>query len=275
MCRLANSERELSLYALRQIYLACVTSTADYGCQIYWKGQTSFNTKLQTLQNMALTKILGTFRTAPTLPSEVEAALPPPAIRLDSTLRQYAFRIYKLPFNYPLKEASRAIEAQLYPTVDSDLDSDASETSEQRLTNEMLKGPPRQLQRIIKSIDNILSPYSEQIIHYSFQPWERKAPYNTTLSQYLKQEEAKQHKAYMESRLGDNLLAIYSDASALKDGTGIGVGLAAYDYAQDAKEVFTQILNIGENQIVYNGELKGLALSFEYAAKVATPLQEI
>jgi hypothetical protein len=70
----------------------------------------------------------------------------------------------------------------------------------------------------------------------------------------------------MESRLGDNLLAIYSDVPALKDSTGIGVGLVAYDYAQDAQEVFTQILNIGENQIVYNGELEGLALAFEYAA---------
>ena len=119
---------------------------------------------------MAIRKILGTFRTAPTLPSEVEAALLPPAIRLDSTLRQYAFRIYKLPFNHPLKEASRAIEDQLYPDRDSDSDSDASETSEQRLTNKMLKGPPRQLQRIIQSIYNVLSPNSEQIIPYSFRP---------------------------------------------------------------------------------------------------------
>jgi len=36
----------------------------------------------------------------------------------------------------------------------------------------------------------------------------------------------------MESRLGDNLLAIYSDASVLKDGNGIRVGLVVYDYAQ-------------------------------------------
>ena len=35
MCRLANSERGLSPYALRQLYLACVTSIADYRCQIY------------------------------------------------------------------------------------------------------------------------------------------------------------------------------------------------------------------------------------------------
>jgi hypothetical protein len=47
----------------------------------------------------------------------------------------------------------------------------------------------------------------------------------------------------------------------------------AYDYAQDAQEVFSQIVNIGENQIVYNRELEGLALAFEYAAKVATPRQ--
>jgi hypothetical protein len=61
----------------------------------------------------------------------------------------------------------------------------------------------------------------------------------------------------------------------LKNETGIGAGLVAYDYTQEAKEVFTQILNIGKNQIVYNRELKGLALAFEYAAKVATPLQDI
>jgi hypothetical protein len=54
--------------------------------------------------------------------------------------------------------------------------------------------------------------------------------------------------------------------------TRIRVGLVAYNYAQDAKEVFTQILNIGENQIVSNRELEGLALLFEYAAQVATPL---
>jgi hypothetical protein len=86
---------------------------------------------LHTLQNMALRKILGTFCTAPTLPSEVEAALLPPAIRLDSTSRQYAFRIYKLSPNHCLNGASRATEAQLYPKPDSDVDSDTTETSEQ------------------------------------------------------------------------------------------------------------------------------------------------
>jgi len=39
--------------------------------------------------------------------------------------------------------------------------------------------------------------------------------------------------------MGDNLLAIYLDALVLKEGTGIRVGLVAYNYTQDAKEVFT------------------------------------
>jgi ribonuclease HI len=79
----------------------------------------------------------------------------------------------------------------------------------------------------------------------------------------------------METRLGDNLLAIYSDASSVPDGTGIGVGLAAYDYLQNARQVYVKTLNIGKGQIVYNGELEGIAQAFEYAATVATPLQEI
>jgi hypothetical protein len=72
-----------------------------------------------------------------------------------------------------------------------------------------------------------------------------------------------------------SLLAIYSDASSVQEDTGIGVGLAAFDYAQQAREVFSQTLNIGEGQIVYNGELEGITLAFEYAATVAVPSQEI
>jgi hypothetical protein len=72
--------------------------------------------------------------------------------------------------------------------------------------------------------------------------------------------------------LGDSLLAIYSDASSVEGGTGIGVGLAAFEYAQSAREVFSRTLNIGKGQIVYNGELEGMTQAFEYAPRVALPL---
>ena len=39
MTRLANTKKGLSPFALRQLYIACITSIADYGSVIWWKGQ--------------------------------------------------------------------------------------------------------------------------------------------------------------------------------------------------------------------------------------------
>jgi hypothetical protein len=62
----------------------------------------------------------------------------------------------------------------------------------------------------------------------------------------------------MSSRLGDNLLTIYSDASSIIGGAGIGIGLAAFDYTQNARKVFSKTINIGKGQIVYNSKLRGI-----------------
>jgi hypothetical protein len=37
--RLTNTEKGLSPFALRQLYLAYITSVADYGSPIWWRGQ--------------------------------------------------------------------------------------------------------------------------------------------------------------------------------------------------------------------------------------------
>jgi hypothetical protein len=102
MARLANCNKGLSPLAVRQIYMACITSIADYGSIIWWRGQNQFKKPLQLLQNLALRKILGVFKTAPIIPIEVEAALPPPYIRLNNSLRRYAFRALKLAPNHPI-----------------------------------------------------------------------------------------------------------------------------------------------------------------------------
>jgi hypothetical protein len=78
MSRLANIRRGLTPFALRQIYTACVMSIADYGTEIWWRGQQHLTKLLQGVQNLAIRKILGVFKTAPILPMEVESALPPP-----------------------------------------------------------------------------------------------------------------------------------------------------------------------------------------------------
>ena len=48
MNRLANISRGLSPTALRQLYLACVTSTADYGAILWFYSKTS-NAKIALL----------------------------------------------------------------------------------------------------------------------------------------------------------------------------------------------------------------------------------
>lgn len=89
--RLANIERGLSPEAIRQLYLACVTLVADYGSSVVWKNQAFIKRQARILQNLALRKIQGVFKTAPIAARELEAALPPSHVRLDSR-RKYAFR---------------------------------------------------------------------------------------------------------------------------------------------------------------------------------------
>lgn len=112
LARLTNCERGLSPLATRQLYLACVASISDYGSPIWWQGQLAFITKLKLLQNLALRKILGVFKTAPIVPMEVEAAIPPIAIRLNTTIRQYAFRLAKLSRDHPVNK--ELIKLELY-----------------------------------------------------------------------------------------------------------------------------------------------------------------
>ncbi|KAF1922205.1 uncharacterized protein M421DRAFT_427172 [Didymella exigua CBS 183.55] len=79
----------------------------------------------------------------------------------------------------------------------------------------------------------------------------------------------------MLQRLGDNLLAIYTDASSIKKGTGIGIGVTALDYKQQAKEIYSTKYNISKGQIVYNRELEGITRAFKFAASTAIAGQEI
>ncbi|KAH7556198.1 hypothetical protein BM1_06724 [Bipolaris maydis] len=78
LSQLANSNKGLSPRAVRQLYLACITSVADYGCQIFWREQQTALNQRQKLQNQACRKILGSFRTSPAIPSEssTDASMP-------------------------------------------------------------------------------------------------------------------------------------------------------------------------------------------------------
>ncbi|KAF7568383.1 Dimer-Tnp-hAT domain containing protein [Pyrenophora tritici-repentis] len=236
--RLANIELGLSTHAIRQLYLACVTSVSDYGAQIYWQNQPYATKKLQSLHNLACRKTLGVFRTAPTVPTSLEASLLPPAIRLNSTIRNYASRANLLANTHPIAKAITRIQST-------------------NLQRSKKPNQHRQLQTITNAIPKNNKRDTEQTIH--------------TVSQKSKEEEANAHQAYIKTRL-DNYTTIYSDASQTQEGKGIGVGIAVYNSTQ--QEIYSETVNIGQYQLVYNGELEGITRAFEYAAKNATTDQE-
>ena len=77
--RLGNTQRGLSLQALRQLYYSCVNSIADYGVPIWWnkKSKGFLVDKYQKLQNKALKLILGAFKNSPSMAIEIEGGILP------------------------------------------------------------------------------------------------------------------------------------------------------------------------------------------------------
>ena len=251
MTRLANTAKGLSPFAVRQLYLACVTSVADYGSPIWWRGQAQFERPLQALQNLALRKILGVFKTAPIVPMEVEAALQPPNVRLNASIRNYAIRALKLSPKHPINE-----ELSKLPTIPS-------------------PKPMVQLERIRASVQDLIDPDElEPLQHFIFPPWNRETPYAVNISPLPKEEAAQVHNS--NPHLGADDVTIYTDASSMpgEDSNGVGVGLVVLNYNQGTpRVVHTGTINLGNSQLVYNGELEGITQAVEYAGQAAKPGQ--
>lgn len=244
MARLANSERGLSAFAMRQLYLACIASIADYGSPIWWRGQAQLKRSLQALQNLGLRKILGVFKTAPIIPMEVEAALQPPDVRLNTSLRKFAIRAMKLSPWHPVNQELSSLPAIPRPK------------------------PVAQLERI-KSLtqDLVDSADLEPLQHFKYPPWNRVTPYTIEISSLPKDEAAEAHNSNPHLKKGD--FTIYTDASSMpgESSIGVGVGLVALNHNQEI--IYQETLNLGESQLVYNGELEGATRAVEFASRVA------
>lgn len=255
LMRLANSERGLSPLAVRQVYLACVASIADFGSEVYWKGtakgQQFILKPLQALQNMAIRKILGAFRTSPVRPMEVEASLPPPAVRLQTKTWKYATRIHRLAPSHPVVKA-------------------ITRNKVQRPQLEIPK--PTQLERIEIAQVNFFSRDIEVIKHFHFRPWTMKLPYTFHIAKLTKDEATTEHNKELAASANQDIINIYSDASSTEEGIGIGVGVAAYNRTPSEETLIGQkCVNIGPNQLVYNGELEGATLGLEMGSRLAQP----
>lgn len=106
MNRLANIGNGLSTRSLRTLYLSCVTTVADYGAPVWWKSKRSI-IPLDAIHGKGIRKVLGVFRTTPTEPTEREADLLTPRIRLERQVLKYSLRIKGLPEDNPIVRALR------------------------------------------------------------------------------------------------------------------------------------------------------------------------
>lgn len=248
MARLTNSEKGLSPIAMRQLYLASVTSVCDYASQVWWKGQKNFLVFLQNLQNLALRKILGCFRTTPIRPMEVEACLCPPDTRLNHCRRKYALRNYQLGPSHPVAYLLKEYLAS------SDLGNDTTYQGKQlNLINQSVD--------IEADLENV-----EPIVNYGSPPWKGNLPYDIYIGRQPKGEEALIHLGKIRESLGSSTILYYTDASYYTESSRIGIAFKAFD--QLSSETWMEYNNIGIKNLIFNGELEAITSALEHANRI-------
>jgi len=178
---------------------------------------------------------------------EIDASLPPTEIRLNSSVRQYAFRLAKLSSDHPVNLWTN--------------------------TNLRIPSDPRkliQLERIKGSIQGLVDNESlEPLRHFFFAPWAKETPFKVIVSKRTKEEAAKAHNDSIRLSQSSNSAIVYTDASSSPEAKGIGVGLVAFDLNQGQRIINQKLINIGSEQLVYNGELEGVTQGLEYLSRIA------
>src|ERR1700710_229020 len=228
--RLVNISRGLSPFAIRQLYLACITSVADYGSELWWDNNKSIR-PLQAIQNLATRKILGVFKTAPLLPMQLESALPPVIIRLNHKLRCYTLRALKLSQNHPIKiEIDCAIELVS--------EKRASPGPNSKTTQKRTK---IHFERLVESIFDLTNLKNlEYINHFYFTPWDKKVDFNIRILDQSKEKEAINHLKYLESICNTNTVSIYIDGLQMTISKRLKIGLSFAVYKHNTSYILVE-----------------------------------
>jgi ribonuclease HI/exonuclease III len=212
--RLGNTQKGLGARALRLLYTACVTSIADYGVQLWWKGdggkQGSLIRPYQRLQNLAATRITGAFKGSPQRALELEAGLLPPNVRFEKACMGYSLRTLLFQYTHPVTEAiTRPVRDEL-----------AGEESDTALRSYLLPNGRLQLQALACRANSlILRNWNiEKIKSQWAAPWASRLPPNTTISitKSSKKEAKTEHKALLQKLANDPFterITVYTDGS--------------------------------------------------------------
>ena len=171
--RLTSPSKGLSFKAFRQLMISCINPIADYGCQTWISsttGQSTFQ-RFQQIQNQGITKALGAFRSSPSKPLELEAAVLPPNIRLERQAMLYSLRVLRFAQNHPIKQAVDVL-------IRDELGDSEDEDQGNNLLR-LLRNPKTQLQCLISRLHQLsFNSTPEHVSNQWEQPWTPGFPAN-------------------------------------------------------------------------------------------------
>ena len=205
MQRLASTQKGLSFRAMRQLYIACVTTVADYGVPVWYRGnkQGKLLELYQRLQNQALPKILGAFNKSPIRAMELEAAIPPPEIRFQKTCLSYSLRTLQFRHNHPIRLAYDKATRDELDNSGSDLGAIS-----------FIK-PTTQLYSLLDKLRVVVGPnwnIERQKAEWRA-PWAEPPAATISISSSNKDKAKKEHEILLDSLTFKDCVTFYTDGS--------------------------------------------------------------
>jgi ribonuclease HI len=251
---LANSENGLRQSAVRQLYISTVCAVADFGSEVWWRGQKGYARKLQLVQNTALRKIAGAFRTTPVAALEAEQEVPPVVSRLNLQQKKYALRVMMMKDTHPIR--TRCPDT-FPPSATSQREESDYYCPWNRLEN---RSAPyeTQLDRVLSRVNTLVlereNVETVDITHPA--PWET-VNIHTEILKKSKDEAAELHES-ISSRLKSSSrnLIFYTDGSKLKENVG-----AAFVCSDGNFNSYV----LGEETEVFDGEFYAIHQAAQHA----------
>ena len=284
---------------MRQLYIACITSVADYGVPIWWASQKNLLDKYQKLQNQALRKILGTFRSSPYRAIEIEASLPPPATRFNKICRSYVLRTAdfneshtirnRLPRTFFLNQGNMEVDRSRFLDWKTPIYQEDPPTSNPYLGQSRTRARARARARARESREDPdyrpssrnTKKHPTQLIRLlsmiTFHPWQMQAiaeinPLHNlidlieiNISDQSKEVQATTHKnmvsqwANEKSKIDDKII-VYSDGSkSERDYNRAGIFIANSDFSKQESMAW----NLGKECKVYDAEVFAIYKALE------------
>lgn len=250
LSRLGSAQKGLSFRALRQLYIACVTSVTDFGAQLWLNKATGkMLEQHQRVQNIAIRQMLGAFRSTPTRAMELEAALPPPIVRLEKLCTFYALRTLRFQRSHPITQV-------LASHTEDELGDDGGHANLAYIGK-----PPTQLLALLSRTTKLVDDYNLELFNAEWEPPWADFPAEFYISKLSKPGAAKEHIDLVEELHpnADNGLFYTDGSQGLHGGVLTNSAAACRLGTNPASFSKTRMWNLGGKFEIADAEVFGVA----------------